>query len=461
MFATAAKNFVEEVDHGGLLIPSSSLNDSLALLTVVVKRKRFWFWQKPKCIPTDFTLNDLLTGDTPIQPVVSETDFIKFSQTSGDHIQAGADAAFAQAHLSLEGRESSRLQSTFGSLRKEEVDVRRLFCDCKGRVLDMSHALMQQIMQKKKQIFSVVKERIVTSQPCSVVEEVQQAEQCAGMLGLCGPTTPKLQLKESGCVSKDSNVTMEIPAHTTLAYSLIELEVKSDGHFELCLMPNTPGGFEMDGAGHMELLGAGTCSSTGDLRSDLARLSPHFQLLQSLPASTRSSLLQQVSQLLEDRTALGALDSELELLSLGKSSALTDGSTTESQKIQSILRLLEAPGGDDIPSPVVVAVHLLTSALCEMRADSLAVLGTCCCPADLDVLDRTVRQVCGSEESVPGAGLEGPMGDMWAKAQRLFAWSRVTLTRDGDALKTDTLQADWNLLLITCIAIRGLFCLSL
>lgn len=68
MFATATRNFVEEVDHGGLLIPVSSLNDSICVLTVVVKRKRFWLWQRPKYIPTDFNLNDLLTGDTPIKP---------------------------------------------------------------------------------------------------------------------------------------------------------------------------------------------------------------------------------------------------------------------------------------------------------------------------------------------------------------------------------------------------------
>lgn len=70
MFATATRNFVDEVDPDGMLIPVSSLNNSIAALTVVVKRKRFWFWQKPKHILTDFKLNDLLTGDAPIKPGV-------------------------------------------------------------------------------------------------------------------------------------------------------------------------------------------------------------------------------------------------------------------------------------------------------------------------------------------------------------------------------------------------------
>lgn len=38
-------------------------------------------------------------------------------------------------------------------------------------------------------------------------------------------------MKENGSLSKDSNVSMEIPVHTTLAYALIELEIKQDGHY--------------------------------------------------------------------------------------------------------------------------------------------------------------------------------------------------------------------------------------
>jgi len=68
MFATATKNFVEEVDEDGILIPVSSLNDSIQILSLVIKHKRCWWWQKPKYRPTDFSLNDIIMGDTQIQP---------------------------------------------------------------------------------------------------------------------------------------------------------------------------------------------------------------------------------------------------------------------------------------------------------------------------------------------------------------------------------------------------------
>lgn len=69
MFATATKKFVKEVDPCGVLTPVSSLNNSIDLLTVVVvKRRSFWFNQKPKYFPTKFHLSSLLTGDTAISP---------------------------------------------------------------------------------------------------------------------------------------------------------------------------------------------------------------------------------------------------------------------------------------------------------------------------------------------------------------------------------------------------------
>lgn len=68
----------------------------------------------------------------------------------------------------------------------------------------MSHCLILQAKDKPRRAFGIVKERIVTAQPCSVVEEVQQGGQCGAGLSLCGPSTPKvlypdLHTLPSGC----------------------------------------------------------------------------------------------------------------------------------------------------------------------------------------------------------------------------------------------------------------------
>ncbi|KAM9353632.1 gasdermin Eb [Symphorus nematophorus] len=473
MFATATRNFVEEVDHGGLLIPVSSLNDTVAVLTVVVKRKRFWPFQKPKYIPTDFNLNDILTGDTPIKPVIVEMDFIKYNGTYGENIQGNMDASFVHSNVNLEGKDSSKLQSSFGSLKKEEVDVQKLLRDSKDRVLDMSHSLVKQTKEKHRQSFGIVKERIVTTQPCSVIEEVQQGGQCGGGLSLCGPKNPKVSLKENASLSNDSNVTMEIPVHTTIAYALIELEIKHDGHYELCLMSDTDGGFEVDGHAWKGLFGASgapvDASENIRLRQELERLSDHFQILSVLPANTRSSLLQHITKVMKDREAVSSLQSVLDHMCLGKRPALANVAMTDSQKqnILALLDLLEQSGHGESAqagqsTSVLTALHLITSAMDEMTYDCLAVLGMCCSLRVLQALELLVQCVSGKGEMpLSSAGLAALTEDIYEKTEHLFAFSNVSLKKDGDTVKTQINPRPGNLPLVLCIAVRGLASLAL
>ncbi|XP_076593385.1 gasdermin Eb [Chaetodon auriga] len=472
MFATATRNFVEEVDHGGLLIPVSSLNDTIAILTVVVKRKRFWFWQKPKYIPTDFNFNDILRGDTPIKPGVIETDFLKYNGTYGDNIQGNVGANFVHSNVNLQGKDSSKLQSSFGSLKKEEVDVQKLLRDSKDRFLDMSHSLVQQTKEKHRQSFGIVKERIVTMQPCSVIEEVQQEGECGGGLSFCGPKSPKLSLKENGSLSKDSNVTMEIPIHTTIAYALIELEIKHDGHYELCLMSDTTGGFEVDGPSLKGLLGVSGApadsSENSRLSQELERLSDHFQLLSALPVATRSSLLQQMTKVMEDRGAVSSLQIVLEQMCLDKRHDPGDVTTTESQKqnIQEILDLLEQcgqmePAQAGQPTSVLTAFHLIASAMDEVTNDCLAILRMCCSLTMLQPLELLVQCMSGKGEMpLSSAGVAALTEDMYEKTEHLFASCNVSLKRDGDTMKTEINHRPGNLPLVLCIAVRGLASLA-
>ncbi|XP_047216961.1 gasdermin Eb [Girardinichthys multiradiatus] len=460
MFAVATKNFVEEVDDGGLLIPVCSLNDTVGLLTVVVKRKRFWFWQKPKYLPTDFSLNDLLTGDSPVTPVVLETDFIKYSSTFGDNVQGNVDAKFVKANLSLESKDSSKLQSSFGSLKKEEVEVQKLLRDSKDRVLDMSHSLIQQNREKQKQVFGIVKERIITTQPCSVIEEVQQGGQCGGSLTSCGPKASKVALKENGSLSIDSNITMEIPTHTTLAYSLIELEIKQDGHFELCVMSGTRGGFEVDGHVEKRLLGVQT-SENLPLQQELERLKHHFQLLSALPASTRSSLLQHVTELMQDPAAISALQNALDRM-LGKKPSLDDDDElmeSQQQNIRAVFNLLEQSGAEEsTQTSLLTALHLTVSALDEMSYDCLPVLKLCGNPATLQTLELLVQCASGNRQTtVSSAALPG---DVYARTEHLFASSGVSLRRDGDVVRAEITNEPGNQPLILFIAIKSLASLA-
>lgn len=76
MFAKSTKNLLSEIDPEGSLVPVSRLNDSDSLvpLGLVIKRNRYWFWQKPKYLPSDFKLSDVLVGD-PINPGTAQLLF--------------------------------------------------------------------------------------------------------------------------------------------------------------------------------------------------------------------------------------------------------------------------------------------------------------------------------------------------------------------------------------------------
>lgn len=62
-------------------------------------------------------------------------DFIKYEGKYSDTIQGNVEANFIQANANIKGNETSKLQSSFGSLKKEEVDVQKLLEDSKDRLV--------------------------------------------------------------------------------------------------------------------------------------------------------------------------------------------------------------------------------------------------------------------------------------------------------------------------------------
>ncbi|KAJ8371531.1 hypothetical protein AAFF_G00307680 [Aldrovandia affinis] len=235
MLARATGNFVRHIDPEGRLIPLTRLNDSdkLLPLALVIKRSRFWLWQRNKYRPSVFTLNDLLLGDTPLRPDVMESDFLKYEGTFEDTVSGRLAGEAGPMTLTLEGRSSSRLQSSFGRLRKQEVDIQKLLQASKDRVLDLEHRLLRQTRQRCRVVLAVLTERIVSTQPCSICQQVQGLAGCGGLLALIGPTDIQVSVEEKGRLKSDSSVSLEIPEFTVIAYSVIELEINhSSGQYD-------------------------------------------------------------------------------------------------------------------------------------------------------------------------------------------------------------------------------------
>nr|UTP59128.1 gasdermin-E-like protein [Ctenopharyngodon idella] len=469
MFAKATKNVLSEIDTEGSLIPMSRLNDSDGLipLSLVIKRNRYWFWQRPKYLPSDFKLNDVLVGD-PINPVVVETDSLTYNGKVVDNKSGSAAAEIGPGSFNVGGSGSSKLQSSFGNLKKQEVDVQKLLQDSKSRVLDLQHSLIQQTRETQREVLAIVKERIFTIQPCTVTEEVQEGGTCTGMLGFNKTIKVSVNDKVKPFIEYDTNVSINIPPKTTIAYSVIELDVAHTGQYGLCLLPNIKGGFELDGPVKLKQansLSAAPGKTTIKLQKDLEGFQGQFMVLSKLPSNTRRSLFQQISLLLQNSVAISLLEDALEDLCNGMQP--DPSALDEVPALKATLELVQKAAGSNstgqqMKPSALTATYLLFSSLDEMTDSALFELKSCCSYATLQALLHLVQNLASNKKSSSKDAALAVLADEkgFKKITALFASCNMTLLKEKDSLVTKISNSQDRLPLMLCIAIKGLASLA-
>ncbi|XP_029602629.1 gasdermin-E isoform X1 [Salmo trutta] len=482
MISKAVKSMLKEVDSNGSLIPVSSLNDSsgkLNLLSLIVKtRPRCGcFWQEPKYQSRGFSLSDVLKPgeheDKPLNPDVKESDFVDHSGTFGDkkeiNSEGNVEGLAADLKLNLDLKCSNEQESSFGRLKKEEVEVKELVNYSKDKRLDMTHPVIKQTRGKPRAILGVLTERIMTSQPCPVTNKVQKRGNVGATVSACVALSMKASMKQSGSTQTESDVSLKIPEYTVIAFSLIELKVKCNGKFDLCLFSNNGGfekvrsNYEMEEDGIMDLVEDFAANSPLNLNKELEKLSGHFQVLSVLPAATRSSLLQLFKTTMEDREAVSVLESVLDQTCDGETPDLGDLEESERETVQAILDLVDQCVGkdeDEFRSSLLSAIHLIVSAMDGMTDEGLSVLGSCCSPPVLQALQILVQHVAaGSGEtlSLRDAGLAVlTEEEVFGRTESLFGHSKVTLKREEDTLRTEMKDQPGYLPLVMSITVKGL-----
>ncbi|XP_041731001.2 gasdermin-E-like [Coregonus clupeaformis] len=309
----------------------------------------------------------------------------------------------------------------------------------------------------------------MTSLPCPVTTKVRKRGNVGANMSACVALSGKASMKQSGSTQTDSDVSLVIPANTVMAYSLIDLYVKCNGQFELCLIHKN-GGFEMDKSnyefeedGIMDLGGDFDVNSPLNLKKELEKLSGHFQLLSALPAATRSSLLQLLKTTMEDGEAVSVLESVLDRTCDGETPDLGDLEESERKTVQAILDLVDQCVGkdeDEFRSSLLTAIHLIVSAMDGMTDEGLSVLGSCCSPPVLQALQILVQHVAaGSGEtlSLRDAGLAVlTEEEVFWRTESLFGHSKVTLKREEDTLRTEMKDQPGYLPLVMSITVKGL-----
>ncbi|XP_056375800.1 gasdermin-E isoform X2 [Hyla sarda] len=522
MFAKASKNFLRDIDAGGELISISSLNDSdkAQLLSVVAKKKRFWCWQKPKyhfsscaCL-----LGDVLTEETALKPVVVESEFVTYEGKFGDLIQGNMEADFATIHGNVGGTEKVESQSSFGTLRKQEVDMQHLMKDVQDRKVNLHHPFIQQLNENKNDILCILKEKIVTTQKCVISQQSQIEETCkvGGKLGVKAKSVT-VSVTESGNF-KDENTVLEIPAPTAIAYGVVELFVKHDGHFEsrvpkrevralilqcfrkgrqhessmeFCLLSEKQGGFEkksemyqcttpvpydtrslcdfdvVDGFRDVSVHGKPVLSNAAlsVLQPDLLELTKWFAVLQELPEPQREELYNLLCEILEDGQVVAQIQAVVEEICLGSKPGLTFLNELKSSQKERAQKILSLVGYDlqneklteQSKKDVIATFHVLTSALDEMPDSALTILAACC---KLHLLPA----LCALPNITSHEGLcsrtEPLLSDLvdqgtFPIVQRLFSLSNVRLEMNENAMSAITFKDPGFLPLILYISVSG------
>ncbi|XP_010882783.1 gasdermin-E [Esox lucius] len=477
MISTAIKSMLKDVDSAGTLIPVSSLNDNsdkLSLLSVIVKTKpkREWFWKKPKYQSRGFTLSDVLPEDSPLSPSSKKMDFVDHSGIFRDQKEIKAEGKveglFADIKFNVGVNCSYKQECSFGRLKKEEVEVKKLLNHLKDKRLDMTHPVIKQSFAKPRAVLCILTERIITTEPCLVTNKtLKSGNICAKEAILLDLSTfEKASVKQSVSKQSGSVVSLQFPENTVIAFSLIELRVKSNGTFDLCLFSDN-GGFEQvkpndEFLEDVFMGGIFDHNSLLDLNKELEKLSDHFQLLSVLPTEMRSNLLQLLRNTMKNREEVSVLESVLDQMCDGETPDLGDLRESVRKTVQAIVDLVDQIDDDDkeLRSSLLSSIHLIVSAMDEMPDEGLSVLESCCSPPVLEALQILVQCVAaGSGEtlSLTDAGLTIlTEEEVYGKAQCLFDLSNVILKREEDTLKTEMKDQTGYISLLMSIAVKGL-----
>lgn len=467
----------------------SNLNDSdkLQLLSLVTKKRRFWCWQKPKYQFLSVTLGDVLTEDQILSPVVVESDFVKYEGRFENHTRGALKTALGKVKLTLGGKGFVESQSSFGTLRKQEVDLQQLIRDAQGRTIDLKNPVLQQVLERKNEVLCVLTQKIVTTQQCVISEHVQM-EKC-GVVGIQLKTV-QVSVMDRGNISKGSNVVLEIPAPTTLAYGVIELYLRVDGQFEFCLLQEKHGGFQQTRESScaslepLPLLELGFWDMTdalqgasvvdeplGVLKQVTWLLKRNIHPFAELPEQQQTALNDVLQEVLFDEEMLVVLEQVCDSVAssrlLPPLAGLGELKPSQQQQLMAFLQLAGCsvqggvPGPEDVVSnrKLFSTAYLLVSALAEMPDNAAVLLGTCCKLQIIPTLCHLLYAL--SDEGM--SDLEDPMlaplkdAETLEMVQHLFALADINLEMLQSSVQATASKDPAVLPLILYISLNG-FC---
>ncbi|XP_074693597.1 gasdermin-E isoform X2 [Strix aluco] len=413
-----------------------------------------------------------------------------------DFVQGSVETSFGKISLGAGGKGYVENQSSFGNLRKQEIDLQQLMKDVKDRTINLNSSLLQQVIERKREVLCILREKIITTQKCTISEHIQTEEKVSGVMG-CSTKIVKVSVSENGSMMKDSSVILEIPPATTIAYGVIELFIKRSGQFEFCLLDEQQGGFEKestegptypysalfrdtlflyqpDAVDNETYSGAKNLipsdASLSVLKQDLSRLKTQFQPFVKLPEYKQRALYKTLCELLLHEEMVTALEDVLDDICTGDKPDLKELKPAQQRDLRDFLQLLGCSLQSELllqkyqpqDEKLLSTAHLLISAIAELPDYTLVLLRACC---DLQVVAALccLPNIASADGSVAlSSPLVATLTDRgrFDVVQRLFASSGINLEMTESSVKAVTMKDPTFFPLVLYVALYGFYALG-
>ncbi|XP_008591692.1 PREDICTED: non-syndromic hearing impairment protein 5 [Galeopterus variegatus] len=357
--------------------------------------------------------------------------------------------------------------------------------------INLKNPVLQQVLERRSDVLCILTQKIVTTQKCVISEHMQVEERCGGMLGVQTKTV-QVSATEDGNVTKDSNVVLEIPAATTIAYGVIELYVKLDGQFGSKVIgwvlvhtyPPQQLGTSVKALMTMSYKKQGLLSRVARYAQQsrdwlcsvftvTLHLERNFHPFVELPEQQQTALSTILQAVLFDDELLVVLEQVCDDVVNGVSPPLVvvgELKPPQQQDLTAFLQLVgcsvwgRGPSVQDAVSDqkLFAAAYFLVSALAEMPDNAAALLGTCCKLQIIPTLCRLLHVL--SDEGV--ADLEDPTlaplkdTEKFGIVQCLFASADISLERVQSSVRAVILKDPNVFPLILYITLNGLYALG-
>ncbi|XP_077997854.1 gasdermin-E-like [Glandiceps talaboti] len=233
MFEAATENFVKVVGRDALL-PPPSLESAINCkpLSLVVKLQPKWPWQSPTYIPQPFRLLETLEKCKEREEGLSLMcqKLTEFKNSLNVMVKGKIGCEILHLFdINVKGQDSICLHVDFGAINRADVQVPALAEFLKKVYLDPENTFVQWMKKHSRHKLCLIIGTFYTTEHSSICVSTKKSVSQEAKV----ETSAHITFKEKFSMSDQETKRLMIPAYTTIAYKVCDVNVTANGALEL------------------------------------------------------------------------------------------------------------------------------------------------------------------------------------------------------------------------------------